>query len=285
MTLRKRLLRLLAIATLTPVIFLLGCQSSLIYHPRDYENEHTEMLQTAKGQPISYQSSQGRQIAFYIPPKEGSANTAPVWLCFSGNAALALEWLPSLESWDHRFAYLLIDYPGYGQNEGRPNPNRIRESSKAAFAALSSHLGTTPEALQPRTFVLGHSLGAAAALMAAEDLHLHRGLLISPFTSMTEMGRIVLGWPLCHLNMHRFDNRRTLAVVTARERARVTIFHGADDQVIPVRMGRQLATAHPAGVTFHEIPRAGHNDILGTIEARLGHEMQKLAFPAPESAP
>lgn len=285
MTLSTRLLRLLAIAALTPVIFLLGCQSSLIYHPRPYEQGHNDMLHAAKGERISYQSSQGRQTAFYIPPRDGNAATAPLWLCFSGNAALAREWLPALKTWDHRFAYLLIDYPGYGDCEGNPTPKRIRESSRAAFEALSNHLGSTPELLQGRTFVLGHSLGAAAALMAAEDLNLHRGVLLSPFTSMTEMGRIVLGWPLCYLNLHRFDNRRALAAISTREDAHITIFHGVNDEIIPVRMSRELSAAHPANTTFREVPQAGHNDIFDIIESELGHEMQKLAFPAPESAP
>ena len=285
MTLRTRLLRLLAIATLTPVFFLLGCQSKLIYHPTSYGERHVEALHAVKGARIDYQTSQGRQSAYYLPPEAGDAAKAPLWLCFSGNASLALEWLPLTKSWDPRFSYLLIDYPGYGDCEGSPTPKSIREGSVSAFQALARHLDTTPESLKERSFVLGHSLGAAAALMAADDLHLRRGVLISPFTSMTDMGRIVLGWPLCHLNMHRFDNRHALAVVTARQEARVTIFHGVDDEIIPSRMGRELATSHPANVSFHEVPRAGHNDIFDVIETPLGQEMQRLAFPAPEPAP
>ncbi len=49
MTLWKCCLRLLAIVILTPVIFLLGCQSKLIYHPNPYRAEHETMLRTAKG--------------------------------------------------------------------------------------------------------------------------------------------------------------------------------------------------------------------------------------------
>jgi pimeloyl-ACP methyl ester carboxylesterase len=127
--------------------------------------------------------------------------------------------------------------------------------------------------------VLGHSLGAAAALMAAEDLNARRGVLISPFTSMTDMGRIVLGWPLCHLNLHRFDNRKTLRRVVTHPEARFVIFHGAEDEVIPVRMGRELAAAHPQAVTFHEIPAAHHNDILALMQARIGRSMVELAPP------
>jgi pimeloyl-ACP methyl ester carboxylesterase len=278
MTLWKRLLRLVAIAILTPVVFLLGCQSSLIYHPNPYRAEYETMLREVKGVRVAFDTSQGKQTAFYIPPR-AVANGLPktIWLCFCGNGSLALDWLHFTSSWDDRFAYLLVDYPGYGDCEGKPTPGRIRDSGKAAATALAKHLGAASQDLQPRLAVLGHSLGCAAALMTADDFDVRRGVLISPFTSMTEMGRIVLGWPLCCLNLHRFDNRRTLSRVAKREGARFVIFHGAHDEVIPVSMGRELAAAHPQTVTFHEAPRAHHNDILALITARIGESMTALA--------
>lgn len=278
MTLWKRLLRLVAIAILTPVIFLLGCQSSLIYHPNPYRAEYETMLREAKGVRVVFNTSQGKQTTFYIPPR-AVANGLPqtIWLCFCGNGSLALDWLHFTNSWDDRFAYLLVDYPGYGDCEGKPTPGRIRDSGKAAAAALAKHLDAASQDLQPRLAVLGHSLGCAAALMTADDLDVRRGVLISPFTSMTEMGRIVLGWPLCHLNLNRFDNRRTLGRVARREGASFVIFHGADDEVIPVSMGQELAAAHPQAVTFHQVPRAHHNDILALITARIGESMTALA--------
>lgn len=278
MPLWKRLLRLVVIAALTPVIFLLSCQSSLIYHPRANDADALRDLEASRGRRVSYTTAQGRQEAYYVPPPFGDASQAPVWLCFAGNGSLALDWLRLVQDWDGRFAYLLVDYPAYGACEGRPTPKSIRQSSVAAMDALAAELQTTREALAARTLVLGHSLGAAAALMAAEDLGLTRGLLVSPFTSMTDMGRIVLGWPLCHLNLHRFDNSRTLSRVVARQGARMVIFHGAEDEVIPVRMGRDLARAHPAAVTWHEVPGAHHNDILRIVSARMGLEMRKLVF-------
>jgi len=282
MTLWKRCLRLLAIVILTPVIFLLGCQSKLIYHPNPYRAEHETMLRTAKGERVTFTTSQGRQTAFYIPPRAaGSAGPQTIWLCFGGNGSLALHWLPFTDAWDDRFAYLLVDYPCYGDCEGQPTPGRIRENGKAAFEALAKHLLITTDELQPRLAVLGHSLGAAAALMAAEDLNARRGVLISPFTSMTDMGRIVLGWPLCHLNLHRFDNRKTMRRVVARPEARFVIFHGSEDEVIPPQMGRALAAEHPQAVTFHEIPAAHHNDILSLVQSRIGHAMAELAPQKP----
>lgn len=283
MTLRKRLLRLVVIAFLTPVIYLLGCQSKLIYHPNPYRDTYERLLQHAKGERIGYKTSQGKQTAFYIPPRVPAKDGLPqtVWLCFGGNGSLALDWLYFNEEWEGRFAYLLVDYPSYGDCEGAPTPDRIRQSGKAAVEALAKRLGMTPEALQPRLALLGHSLGSAAALMAAEDLDVRRGVLLSPFTSMTDMGRIVLGWPLCYLNMHPFDNRKTLKEATREPGARFVIFHGTEDEVIPVRMGRELAEAHPEAVTFHAVEGAHHNDILSLAGDKIGRAMAEVAPAGP----
>lgn len=277
MPLWKRLLRLTAVLVFTPVIFLLSSQSRLIYHPNPYRAEYETMLQSAHGERLRFETSQGHQMAFYVPPRvvaTGLPDT--VWVCFAGNGSLALDWLRETDLWNDRFAYLLVDYPSYGDCEGSPNPARIRESGKAAVEALAQRLHTTLPELRPHLAVLGHSLGSAAALMAADDLDIRRGVLMSPFTTMTEMGRIVLGWPLCHLNRHLFDNRLTLDRVASRPGARLVIFHGAEDEVIPVRMGRELAAAHPQVVMFREVPGGQHNDLLDLVSPEIGWAMAEL---------
>ena len=227
MPLWKRLLRLAVILALTPVIFLLSCQSRLIYFPNPYRAEHESLLRAAKGERVRFSTSQGSQTAFYIPARAAATGLPrTVWLCFAGNGSLALDWLQVTDEWDDHFAYLLIDYPSYGECAGTPTPATIRESAKAAVEALARHLHTTQAELQPHLAVLGHSLGCAASLMAADDLDIRRGVLLSPFTTMTDMGRIVLGWPLCYLNLHRFDNRKTLGHIAPRPDARFVIFHG-----------------------------------------------------------
>ena len=88
------------------------------------------------------------------------------------------------------------------------------------------------------------------------------------------MGRIVLGWPLCLLNRHPFDNRAALDEFARRAGARGVIFHGTEDEIIPLRMGRELAEAHPDALEFHPVAGAGHNDILSAIAGRLGRVME-----------
>jgi pimeloyl-ACP methyl ester carboxylesterase len=270
MKLIPRLLRVILLLLLLPVLLLLGCQSRIIYYPNAYHEDYRRTLVKHHGEHVEYDTAQGRQVAHYIAPRDGSPGT--IWLCFAGNGSLALDWLALLPEWDASFGYLLVDYPGYGDCAGKPNPKTIRESSQSAALVLAAHLKTTPDLLRPRLAVLGHSIGCAAGLMAAEDQGVKRVVLISPFTTMTEMGRRVLGWPLCYLNMHRFDNREHLAAVV-QQGARVTIFHGTDDGMIPISMSRELAAAHPGAVTLHEEAGQDHNFIVGNCSAKIGAAM------------
>ena len=194
MSFARRISRFIAIIIFTPVLFLLGWQSRLIYYPRPYGERDMAALRRAGGRQLDYRTAQGKQAAFYVPTLGGATNTAHrIWLCFAGNGSVALDWLFAVERWDRSCGYLLIDYPQYGSCEGKPNPASIRESSLAAVKWLAEELQVSIDDLKPRLSVIGHSIGCAAALMIADDLDVKRAVLISPFTTMTEMGRRVLG--------------------------------------------------------------------------------------------
>ncbi len=238
-------------------LLLIGCQSRLIYFPRPYTARDDADFVARGGTVLTFTTAHGLQRARFLP---GASADSRLWIWCPGNAALALDYLEEARTWDPEAGWLFVDYPGYGGNAGKPSPHSVAANLTGAVQALATHLGTTPQALTPRLGAAGQSLGAAAALMAVEDLRLDRAVLLAPFTSMTEMGRLVVGWPLCHLNRHRYDNRRTLAAVTAHG-ARVWIVHGVNDEVIPVRMARDLAGLAPEATDLTEVPGARHNDI------------------------
>jgi pimeloyl-ACP methyl ester carboxylesterase len=274
MILVRSILRVVGIALLVPVLFLLGCQSRLIYYPRPYGKLHLVASQKVGVQALEYRTSQGNQVVHYLPPRlRGTHKPNRIWVCFAGNGSLALDWVFMRSVWADGDGCLLVDYPGYGYCEGKANPKSIRESARSAVDALATHLGMTTEQLQPQIAVLGHSIGCAAGLMLADDLEVKRIVLISPFTSMTDMGRRVLGWPLCYLNLHCFDNRHHLAEV-AKRGARVSVFHGVDDEVIPIEMSRELAGSHPDAIKLIEVPDAGHNDILDIAERQIAEALK-----------
>jgi pimeloyl-ACP methyl ester carboxylesterase len=234
-------------------------QASLIYHPRRYPPNSAHTLPPG-WQALRFTTSQGEQTAFYKIPSQPLRR---VWVFFGGNGSLALDWTADRHLIPPDDAALLVEYPSYGCCEGKPTPATILENSIAASQAFAQRLKLTPADFDAKLNIVGHSLGCAAALQFAARQPVERIVLFAPFTSMVAMARRTVGWPLCELCRHRFNNEARLRELSERARPpRVTIFHGSDDEVIPVAMGRKLAAEFPAMIEFHEVPRAGHNSVL-----------------------
>ena len=259
----------LVVLVIAFTFLLFKSQHRMIFYPRSYGPLDSVEKQV---QELSFQSSAGQQTAFYYPATgEAAAKPARVWVIFGGNASLALDWLSFIKHFpDKQTGFLLIDYPGYGKCQGKATPATILENSEKAFSALQQHLKESPSALAARTSLLGHSLGAAAALEFAQQHAFSKIILISPFTSLKDMGAVVVGRLLAQTLIYSYDNRARLAELAKRSPPpRVYLFHGVNDAVIPVRMGRELGSLQPGFVTFEEIERAGHNDILSLIEPQI----------------
>ena len=274
-------IRSVLVALLASSVFLLSCQSKLMYFPRPYDKAALHDIMQRQARRIEANTSQGKQVAFYLPPaKNPDQPPAYLWLVCGGNGSLSLDYSGEPLHWDPRFGYLFIDYPGYGLCEGHPNPARVQENIVELSEALRKDLHWSEEEFQKRTGVLGHSLGSAAALIAADKLHLQSAILCAPFTTMTDMAKRTVGWPLCYLNMHRYDNLARLESISARG-AQVRIYHGCDDGVIPVAMSRRLAAEHPGNVRLTEVPNCGHNEVVMDASDDIGKAMLELSHLPP----
>lgn len=207
-------------------------------------------------------------MGFYRPPLGGGVPKR-LWLAFGGNGDLALRYDPVLsQSATAEQAFLMVEYPGYGARAGEPSPEALLAETERTLAVLANHLGTTTANLDARIAVLGYSLGSAAALQYAAQHRVSRIVLLSPFTSMLDMARRMVGSPLCYLLSHRYDNVAALAAVQRAGLPPITILHGADDDLIPPAMGRALAATAP-GCRFELVPGAQHGDMLDVAEVRL----------------
>jgi len=255
---------LLGLLVGVPITLLLRGQQRMIYHPRPYTA--AEPSRPAAMITLEYATSQGRQTAFYFPPAAGPGTEAEnPWLLLGGNGALALDWLELVKDFpDPQASFLLLDYPGYGYCQGRPNPASILESIEAALSTLAARLQLEKTTLQARLKVMGHSLGAAVALLYASRHPVNRLVLISPFTSLKDMAALIVGRLLSHTLLHDYDNRARLRKVLAHEPAPpIAIIHGNHDKVVPVAMGRELANLDPR-INYLEIDRGDHNSLLVT---------------------
>jgi uncharacterized protein len=244
------------------VAVLLLFQSRFIYFPLRYS---TTLLQKAKligTEEIRFRTSQGNQTAFFWRTENSATAPKNLWLVFGGNGDLALGWLDLVCAFPSQCTgFLLVDYPGYGICQGKPNPRTILENSERALQTLLEEKGWTAEA--DALCVLGHSLGGAIALQFAARYSVRKIVVVSTFTTMDEMVRKQIGITLGPLLRHRFDNITSLETVLSQNRVpEISILHGQSDDIVPLRMGAALAQLNPNRIKFVAIPAASHNNII-----------------------
>jgi pimeloyl-ACP methyl ester carboxylesterase len=270
------LLVLVLLLVLGVVALIYSRQHSMLYHPRPYDASYENLLPD-DGVELPFDTIAGKQIAFYLPHGTGTHLPKHIWVAFCGNASLALDWVWLLEK-DRNSddAFLLIDYPGYGKSQGYATIGTTRAAADKALEALAVHLGVTKTQIDPRLNVIGHSWGTAVALDFATRHPVQRVILIAVFTTLREEAATVVGGFLSHLLIENYNNRACLRELANRSPTpRVIIFHGTNDDIIPVRMGRELAETFPAIVSFHPVKGGDHISVLGQAEGEILAAMDK----------
>ena len=244
-------------------------QHSMIYHPRPYDPNYARAL-PVNGEEISYTLPFGKQTAFYIPTRNNGRMPARLWIAFCGNGSLALDWTTILAGYPNsNDAFLLVDYPGYGKCQGYASIASMRASTDTALNTLAKRLGLSQEELESRLCTIGHSLGSAVALDFAARHRIQRVVAISAFTTLREEAACIIGGPLSYLLIESYDNRSSIRKIQKRNpEAKIAIFHGTDDEVIPVRMGRELAREFPF-IDFFAVDGANHVGVLSEAHDKI----------------
>ncbi len=187
---------------------------------------------------------------------------APAILFFHGNGETASDYdgIAPLFT-DLGINLLVMDYRGYGISDGTPTATNLAADAVTVFEATSTLLqesGLT----NPNLFVMGRSLGSAAAIQVA----LHAGAAIAgliiesgfahTFPLLETLGVRIAG------HSEERDGFGSLLKI-AQIRVPTLFIHGEADRLIPVGNGRALLQRSGAAEKWLvTIPRAGHNDLL-----------------------
>ena len=244
-----------AVLYIVTCILLIWGQKRLIFVPDNQIKSTPEKYQ------LDYQDVwidvQSETIhGWWIPlPKE----SAPVVLYLHGNASNNGD-IVGRAAVFHQLGLstLLIDYRGYGKSSPTfPNESRVYEDVAAAWKYLTEIKKIRPQHI----FVYGHSLGGAIAIELASQQSDIAGLITEgTFTSIEAMGSFNPLFKLLPLKLivnQRFDSISKISSLQIP----LLMFHGEEDEIIPLEMAKQLFenALQPKQLIF--IPQAEHDNL------------------------
>lgn len=181
--------------------------------------------------------------------------------------APTLAWLSSAA----RCNILAVDYRGYGFSDGSPSLAALVGDGPRVFDYLRDYLRGTSGGEDIPILVFGRSLGAGAASVIAAERPVAGLILEAPPSSIGEViptwrsrfpwyARWAVGELRPDSSIATFHPQPIDAI--RRVGAPLLVIHGTDDEVIPIRFGRQMFDAAPASSKeFLAVEGAGHNDV------------------------
>jgi fermentation-respiration switch protein FrsA (DUF1100 family) len=248
-----RALASLAVLYVAAVALLAGFQRALIYAPdpwTDVAPDHYAMLERV-GE-VSLQTADGLLLrAWYVEAPAGR----PTVVIFPGQGGSLRSERYRLQHFrDAAMGVLLVAYRGYSGNPGAPSEQGLYVDARAALDWLASR-GVADASL----VLYGASLGTGVATAMAAERTVGAVVLEAPYTSIVDVAAERFpGVPVAWLLRDRFDSFGRIAAVTEP----VLVLHGANDKVVPQRLGRKLYAAAGRRKEAYWPANVGHNDIF-----------------------
>jgi len=227
-------------------------QESMIFFPQPVASmPHLP----ARASPLEVVAADGTRLRGWIV--KGTAAPAPALIYFGGNAE-EVSWTLSDARWPREWTIVGVNYRGYGASEGKPGERELTDDALAIYDAVIRREDIDPR----RIVVFGRSIGTPIAVHLAAERPVAGAVLVSPFDSMTAIGKTHYPFlPVSLLLRHRFD-----ALPDAkRNQMPLLAIVGESDSIIPPERSRALFDAWAGPKTWLVVPGAGHNT-LGASE-------------------
>lgn len=153
-------------------------------------------------------------------------------------------------------SFLLIDYRGFGQSEGRiKKGDDLYSDARAALKWLKEEKGISSDQI----FLFGESIGSAPTLQITREEKVRGVILEAPFTTLKKLGKKHYPFlPDFLVNKFAFDNIENIHHLNRP----LLVIHGEADDICPHEMGKRLYEEATSEKEFYPVPNAGHNDLV-----------------------
>ncbi|MEH6632025.1 MAG: alpha/beta hydrolase [Halopseudomonas aestusnigri] len=205
-------------------------QTKLVY-PGGPPRERPEQYGGVGVQEIHLEMEDGVRLThWFIPPTN---KNFPVVVAFHGNAGHTGDRLAKLKYFTEMgYGLFQVEYRGYAGHEGTPSEQAFKADGLIALKWLSEQ-GYTKDKL----IMYGESLGTGMAVWLASQFPVQAVILEAPYSSIADVAQAKYWFlPVKYLLKDKWRSDLSIRDV----RAPVFIFHGENDEVIPIDFSRKL---------------------------------------------
>lgn len=255
----KKLFKRLLLIVLSGYLIVCGLlyfyQESLLFFPEkldqdfqfEFKNEFIER---------DIMTSTGHSINTLLFPKE---NAKGVILYLHGNGGS----LKSVGNVSEHFLPLgydvfMVDYAGYGKSSGTiTSQEEWFEDMQFIYNDLKNSYS------EDKIIIIGYSIGTGVASYLASQNNPTQLILHAPYYSMTDM--MQRNYPLIPTFILRYELATNEYLKNVNNP--IHLFHGENDQVIPVESAVMLSKE--LNIPFTKLENQGHNNLSGNTTALL----------------
>lgn len=204
-------------------------------------------------------------IRYYLKEKTAPDNWIIIFHGNAGNACDRTYFLDILKDFNSNL--LVFEYPGFGKDSNAPGQALILQRA----LELVSHVKKQNHKNLP-VYLMGESLGTGVATWVATKTDISGLILVSSYTSLAVVAQHHYPWaPVKYLLKHKFPAEAWAGNTDSP----VLLFHGINDDIIPVKFARQQYFNFHKEKKLVEIP-CGHNDILDIGEQLIQKEIHNF---------
>jgi pimeloyl-ACP methyl ester carboxylesterase len=210
------------------------------------------------GQKIANEVIMRDGTKIYHEHKEGSDS---VVVFYHGNGDKVCDKVGLIDIFDeHNISYIFVEYEGYNDDE-------YKASSDGIIRSVENTVDFLNEKDYEHIYVIGQSIGTGAASYHASLKAPERLLLISPFTTLTDVvAKMFPMYPRFFIEMFledKFDNKNRLKEYSGE----LVVLHGTKDLVIPDKYGKELFdSVNTTNKSFVSADGYGHANIYPSQE-------------------
>ncbi len=237
-------------------IFLYFLQDRLIFfrQPLDPGRRDSVLQRFPNVEEVNLVAQDGTRLhGFLSKPATVAGTKFPLVIYFGGNAEEA-SWLLEEGERPQDWAWLAVNYRGYGWSEGSPGEQAMAADARRIYdwTRLRSDIEHS------RIVAFGRSLGSGVAVRLASERPLAGVVLATPFDSLESVAKHHYPFaPVSLILRHRFDS----LALAPRIGVPMLCIVAERDSIIPAEHARRLFAAWQGDKRLVSIANADHNDV------------------------